>query len=231
VILRPSHWLAVVLALVAGTGCTPDAPSGNAPAGRAPRGSPPADDARRVVVQGVDFTGVGYDRGSPDAPIVMVDLSDFSCPFCGSHARQTLPALEREFIASGKVFYKYVPIAMGFRNGGLAARAAECAADQAAFWPMHDRLYATQTEWKKPGDPAKLFAAYATDLKLDEARFRACYSSGRTEIRTATANERAGKLGVRATPTFFINDQMVEGALPLDRFRLGLTQMVEGRLR
>ena len=57
--------------------------------------------ARRVVLYGVDLTGVGYDKGDPNAPIVMVDFSDFGCPYCGNHARQTLPELEREFIATG----------------------------------------------------------------------------------------------------------------------------------
>jgi protein-disulfide isomerase len=232
--MRYSSWILGLLAL-AGAGCTPETPDpeGSAmPGTSAPHATRPAAHAataaaRRVVVNGVDLTGVGYDRGSPDAPIVMVDMSDFACPYCGSHARQTLPALEREFIAQGKVFYKYVPIVMGFPNGDVAARAAECAAEQEAFWPMHDRIYADQSGWKRSPDPAKVFRGYAAALELDATRFEACYASGRTEARTAAANDRAGRLGVRATPTFFVNGQMVEGALPLDRFRTGLTGMLE----
>lgn len=230
--MRYSVWFSGLLVLVTAA-CAPDAPAADASAAHttahgADAGvlAAPDGDARRVVVGGVDLTGVGYDLGSPDAPIVMVDMSDFGCPFCGSHARQTLPALEREFIEQGTVFYKYVPIVMGFPNGDVAARAAECAGEQGAFWPMHDRLYATQDEWRRSSDAAELFAGYADALKLDTGRFEACYASGRTATRTAAANERAAQLGVRATPTFFVNEQLVEGALPLPQFRAGLTQML-----
>ncbi|HEU4697864.1 MAG TPA: thioredoxin domain-containing protein [Gemmatimonadales bacterium] len=226
--MRYSIWILGVLAL-AGSGCTPDTPAtdGSTTHGTSAAHAAGASGARRVVVNGVDLTGIGYDRGARDAPIVMVDLSDFACPFCGSHARQTLPALEREFITQGKVFYKYVPIVMGFPNGDRAARAAECAAEQDAFWPMHDRIYADQAEWKRASDPAKVFARHATSLGLDTTRFGSCYASARGAARTDAANDRARRLGVRATPTFFVNGQMVEGALPLDRFRVGLTGMLQ----
>ena len=176
--------------------------------------------ARRVVVGGVDLTGIGYDKGSPTAPVVMVDFSDFGCPFCGSHARQTLPALEREFIATGKVFYKYVPLVMGgFPNGDTAARAAECAAEEGKFWPMHDRLYAGQQEWRKNGAPTPVYERYAKELGLDAVRFAACLSDARTEPRTRRATDAATRLGIRATPTFAIDGQGIEGALPLDVFQ------------
>ena len=176
--------------------------------------------SRRVVLNGIDLTGVGYDKGSATAPIVMVDFSDFGCPYCGSHARQTLPSLEREFIATGKVFYKYVPLVMGmFPNGNTAARAAECAADEGKFWPMHDRLYAGQQEWRKNGTPTPIYQRYAQDLGIDAARFAACLADGHTEGRTRKASGVAQSLGIRATPTFTIDAQGVEGALPLDVFQ------------
>ncbi len=176
--------------------------------------------ARRVVLNGIDLTGVGYDKGSPTAPIVMVDFSDFGCPYCGSHARQTLPSLEREFIATRKVFYKYVPLVMGmFPNGNTAARAAECAADEGKFWPMHDRLYAGQQEWRKNGTPTPVYRRYARELGIDAERFTACLADGRTESRTKRASAVAQSLGIRATPTFTIDGQGIEGALPLDVFQ------------
>jgi protein-disulfide isomerase len=222
------------LALLAGA-CTDRAPIRDAGlvagAQAAPAASPaaPASDERsprQVVLQGSDLTGVGYDKGSATAPVVIVDFSDFGCPYCGKHAQETLPALEQEFIATGKVFYKYVPFVMGmFPNGDLAARAAECAADQGKFWPMHDRLYAAQRDWKRSRAPAPLFHGYATELGLDGARFAACHADARTEGRTQQANDRARRLGVRATPTFFVNGESVEGALPLDVFQRVLREM------
>lgn len=233
---RPIRGLAAAaLSLLALSACTPDASTPRADAGgvaRAEAATPasladagpvpesPERSARRVVVGGVDLTGIGYDKGSPTAPIVMVDFSDFGCPYCGNHSRQTLPALEREFIATGKVFYKYVPLVMGsFPNGDTAARAAECAAEEGKFWPMHDRLYAGQTEWRKNGAPTPIYARYARELGLDASRFAACLRDGRTESRTRRATDGAMRLGIRATPTFAIDGQGIEGALPLEVFQ------------
>lgn len=87
---------------------------------------------RRIVISGVDLTRVGYDRGRADAPIVVVNFSDFGCPFCGQFERETLPALHREFVETRKVCFKDIPFVMGmFPNGNEAALAAECAADAA----------------------------------------------------------------------------------------------------
>ena len=182
--------------------------------------SKPERSARRVVVNGVDLTGVGYDKGSDSAPVVVVNFSDFGCPFCGSFARETEPSIEREYVRTGKVFFKYVPFVVGmFPNGQQAARAAECAADQGKFWPMHDRLYAAQTRWKQTVDPLAAFRQFAISLGMDTARFGQCYAANRLHPRTQRANDAADQLGVRVTPTFVVNGRGVEGALPLPQFR------------
>lgn len=186
---------------------------------------------RRVAFGDVDLTGVGHDRGRADAPIVIVEFSDFGCPFCGSHARQTFPTLEREYIATGKVFYKYVPFVMGtFPNGRQAARSAECAAEQGAakFWAMHDTLYARQREWKQTLSPKELLGRYASGMRLDAKRFEACYMTHEPfHPRTLAANDRADRLGVRATPSFLVNGRPIEGALPLPQFR----ELLDGLVR
>lgn len=193
---------------------------------------PRADGApARVVLHGVDLTGVGYDVGDPRAPIMMVEFSDFGCPYCAQHARETFPALDEEFVESGKVFYKHVPFVMGmFPNGDRAARAAECAGEQERFWPMHDSVYAHQADWKRGGDADALLRGLAEQVVPDGARWASCYAADRQGDRTAAANAGARRLGVRATPTFFVNGQMVEGALPLPAMRQGLNAML-GELR
>lgn len=179
-----------------------------------------------VSLGGVDLTGAGYDRGDPRAPVVVVEFSDFGCPYCARHALETFPVLEREFVATGRVLWKYVPFVMGmFPNGDRAARAAECAGEQGAFWPMHDRVYAEQRAWKTGGEPDALFARAAAGLGLDAARFASCYQEGRPDARTARNNEASQMLGVRATPTFFVNGRRAEGAIPLDVFRRVLNEM------
>jgi protein-disulfide isomerase len=181
----------------------------------------------RVVVRDVDLTGIGYDLGSPDAPIQVVELSDFGCPYCASFALETEPELMREFVASGKVYWKYVPFVIGmFPNGDAAARAVECAADEGRFWPARDSIYAHQSAWKRAGDPLPVLRRVVESAGVDGERFAGCWSADRGRARTSRANAAATRLGVRATPTFFINGRMVEGALPVSVFRGGLRQML-----
>lgn len=170
---------------------------------------------------------IGYTRGADNAAIHVIEFSDFGCPFCSSFARETYPALHKEFVASGKVRWTYVPFVMGmFPNGSEAAMAAECAAEQGekSFWTMHDALFADQQAWKRSGEPAQLFSQYAGRLGLDAARFTSCYGEQRQAARITASNRAAERAGVRATPTFFVNGQRIEGALPAEQFRALLGQ-------
>ncbi|MHB1263861.1 MAG: DsbA family protein [Gemmatimonadaceae bacterium] len=208
--------------VVARPGKTPPAPASPA-AATSPRVAPPqgTPGPRRIVVHGVDLTGVGYDQGSPTAPLVLVNFSDFGCPFCARFSLETYPTIEREYVRTGKVFFKYVPFVMGmFPNGAQAARAAECAAEQGRFWPMHDRLYADQRGWKGTRAPYEVFQGAARAIGLEPGRFDACYAKDETHPRTRQANAAAEALGVRVTPSFLVGDRGVEGALPLAQFRV-----------
>jgi protein-disulfide isomerase len=187
------------------------------------RAAPPARAAagpRRVTIAGVDFTGIGYDRGSVTAPVVLIDLSDFACPYCGEFSRETYPAIERDYVQTGKVFFKYVPFVVGsFVHSREATRATECAADQGGFWPMLAKVYDAQREWKASSDPYAVLSSVAGAAGLDTVRLGACYASQRTDARTARVTERANALGVRVTPSFLVNERPVQGALPLEEFR------------
>ena len=168
----------------------------------------------------IDLRKIGYSRGKEDAPVTVYEFSDFGCPYCGKFALETYPSLHKEFVATGKVRWTYVPFVMGmFPNGKEAARAAECAAEQQNFWAMHDLLYKKQNEWKPSNNPEGLYNAYARELDLTEERFASCYRGDRGAARTALNNRAADALYVRATPTFFVNGRLVEGALPLEQFR------------
>ena len=175
---------------------------------------------RRVMLGDVNLTGVGYDVGSPSAPVVMIDLSDFACPFCGEFSLNTFPAIEREYVKTGKVFFKYVPFVVGsFPNSAQATRAVECAAEQGAFWPMVTHVYEGQGRWRKSGDPYSVLSGIAGAAGLDTARIGTCYASRRTDARTAKASSLASDLGVRVTPSFVVNERPVQGALPIEEFR------------
>lgn len=175
----------------------------------------------------IDMRSLGYSLGAADAPVTVYEFSDFGCPYCAKFALETYPELHREFVATGRVRWTYVPFVMGnFRNGDAAALASECAGEQDSFWPMHDRLFAGQREWKASGDVAGLFGTYATALGLDMEQFQSCYAANRPGERLATHNYVANTLRVRATPSFFINGRLVEGALPLEAFREILTTLL-----
>lgn len=183
----------------------------------------------RAENKGLDLRNVGYNLGDPDAPIAIVEFSDFGCHFCNQFAQNTFPVLHDEYIKTGKVQWKYVPYILGiFPNGDRAALAGECAAEQGdqAFWAMHDVLFDNQREWKSEGGGAReLFIRYAAQLDLDRNRFLACYDQNRPAA-TVARNTRLGQqLGVRATPTFFINGARVEGAIPLELFRQVLQEV------
>ncbi len=188
-------------------------------------GTPPAPSAaetRTAFDRALAPGGPGHDRGAVRAPVAVLEFSDFGCPYCAKFAAETYPELAREFVATGRVRWKYVPFAMGmFPNGDEAARAAECAAEQGpqAFGRMHDRLFGLQNEWKGAGDPVPAFQSIAADAGLDQRRFAPCYAGAAALRRVNASNALADQLGVRATPTFFINGERIEGALPAEQFR------------
>ena len=237
-LLHPAALLALLMLCAA---CGADAAGGSAgdgrPAVEAAEGGAPAavevaagtEAGVRVVVRDVDLTGIGYDVGDPEAPIQVVELSDFGCPYCARFALETEPELFREFVASGRVYWKYVPFVIGmFPNGDQAAHASECAADAGRFWAARDSIYAGQGAWKRASDPVPVLRGLVRSAGVPEDGFAECMASEAVRARTARANAAASRLGVRATPTFFVNGRMVEGALPLAVFRGGLREMLAG---
>lgn len=207
----------------------PASSSARAPSPSSGAAAPARAGRRRVVLGEVDLTDIGYDRGDPAAPIVLVDFSDFACPYCGTFARETFPAIERDYVRTGKVYLKYVPFLAGFPRGREATRAAECAAEQGKFWEMADALYADQNAWKRAGEPLVVLQGLARSLGADSARFRSCYVTNQPDDRTRRATRAADELRVRVTPSFVLNGRPIEGAVPLAELRklLDLALLVE----
>jgi protein-disulfide isomerase len=169
---------------------------------------------------GIDLTGIGYDRGIPTAPVMVIEFGDFGCSACGQFARETMPLIISEYINRGIVRWKYVPFVLGpFPNGREATRGGECAAEQSSFWRWHDTMFTRQKEWGLLRNPKQRFLEYARELGLDPAKFAACYDGTVGRDRTERNGEVADAFMVRGTPTFFVNGGRVVGALPIERFR------------
>lgn len=140
-------------------------------------------------------------RGDKNAKLTLVEFSEFQCPFCGRHVRDTVPALEKEYVQTGKVKYVFrdLPLESIHKNAFKAAEASHCGGEQNKYWEMHDRLFANQ----KALEPAML-TTHAQAIGLDSKKFQACLDSGKysAEIRKDIAE--ANKYGITGTPTFVI---------------------------
>jgi protein-disulfide isomerase len=185
----------------------------------------PADGAGRpLVTSAAAEPELGHGRGCIGAPVTVYEFSDFGCAWCAGWELTVYPEIHREFVATGQVRWVFVPFIVGsFRNAESAARAGECAAEQDMFWEMKNYLYAGQRRWRGTRQPEEVYRAFAGTIGLESDRFEQCYLGEGGESRTLRNNRTAQVLGVRATPTFLINGRLVEGALPIEAFRILLT--------
>lgn len=180
----------------------------------------PAPPAARVDVP----IGDAYSIGDPDAPITIVEYTDYQCPFCGRHYLQTYPLILRNYVETGQVRYVFKDFTPTFNNPAyhpnaiVAAEAARCAGEQGKYVEMHDLLFANQGEWSEAAAPAALFVGYAADLRLDGDEFSECLSSNK-HLEAVQADFQEGiQLGITGTPTFFINGYRFVGANPYEAF-------------
>lgn len=164
-------------------------------------------------------------QGSPEAPVWVVEVSDFQCPFCKRWHEETYPIIKKEYVETGKVRLAYVNFPLpAHKNAWPAAEAAMCAAAQNKFWEMHDRLFETQDQWGPSGAPLVIFDSLATGLGLDIAHFNQCVTSQELKPTIQGDIDRAEQTGVEATPTFIIGSQVISGAQPPDVFRKAIDE-------
>ncbi|ABX13566.1 DsbA family protein [Nitrosopumilus maritimus] len=148
--------------------------------------------------------------GNPDAPISIIEFSDYQCPFCARFYTQTLPTLESEYIEKGKVnfIYRDFPI-QNHPNARPAALASECADEQEQFWEYHDILFKKQDMWKRLDldTVTSTFKEYAEELNLNQEMFDSCLDSEKysDEVDSDFADGRSYKIS--GTPTFFIGNE------------------------
>src|SRR5439155_19107694 len=154
-----------------------------------------------------EATEGGHILGSPDAPVTLEEFGDYECPPCGSLAAP-LNQLEHDYHPRLRMIFRNFPL-VNHPHARDAACAAEAAGLQGKFWEMHDLLYKEQLAWSRAADARVLFSAYAGTLGLDLARFERDRDSDQVKGRIAADEKRASALGVKTTPSIFINNQPV----------------------
>ena len=160
----------------------------------------------------VQIEGRPY-RGPDDAPVTLLEFTDYECPFCARHFRQTYPSLLSEYEGKLKYVIRNFPLSSIHPQAQRAAEAAECAEEQGRFWEYHDLLFQ-----RSPALGTQHLTAYAAEAGLDTERFEDCVESGRKADVVAADFEDGLSYGVNGTPTFFINGRRVVGTLSLDEF-------------
>jgi protein-disulfide isomerase len=166
--------------------------------------------------------------GDIDAPITIIEFSDFQCPFCARFHVQTLPTIMDEYIDKGtvKLVFRDFPIQSIHPNALPASVAAECANEQGKFKEMHDILFEKQNEWnnQETNKAIMLFNQYASEMQLEQGKFDSCLKNGKyiEEIKKDLDDGRA--YGVSGTPGFFIGNEQIgyvelKGAQPFESFK------------
>lgn len=162
-------------------------------------------------------------RGDPEAPITLVEYSDFTCHFCKKFFHDTFPKLLSEYIETGKVRFVYRDFPRGLGSPLRAADAARCAGEQNAYWPMHDRLFNSDGQFS----PENL-NQFASELNLKQGQFSQCLDAHKYFPDIEKDLKDAGSLGIRGTPAFVIfptqvpddpNLILIPGAFPYETFK------------
>ncbi len=223
---------------LAGDSGAPSTASGEAsPEGGSP--APPEVIVPTPVVFGFESDSGGetlFALGDPQAPVKLVEFSDYQCPVCAVHFQQTWPLLKERYVDTGRVYYvfKDLPLTSIHPQATKAHEAARCAAEvggEDVYWQMHDQLFEGQEEWSGNSEHVAVFKAYAAELGLDQAAFDACLDGGGQTAAVQAEMEEAFALGVNGTPTFFIDGYPFSGAHPIQNFDQIITLAENDQLR
>ncbi len=161
-------------------------------------------------------------KGDPEAPLVVIEFSDFQCPFCGDHALEVQPAIDEALVDSGQVMWVYKHLPLNIHPlAPIAGAAAECAADQGAFWEMHHALFEASDAWIDASDTEAALIAVAADVGLDTGPFQTCLA-GREALERVLADQAEASGVISSTPSFVVvqggRGLLIEGSRPADQF-------------
>jgi protein-disulfide isomerase len=162
--------------------------------------------------QKVDIAAADPSRGRANAAVVLVEFSDYQCPFC-ARIGPTISKLRDAYGDRVRFVWKDFPLTSIHPLAFKAAEAAHCAGDQGKYWEYHDRLFANQQQMQ-----VSALKKHAADLGMDATAFGACLDAGKHADRVRDGLQSGSRLGVRSTPSVFINGRLVRGAQSYEAF-------------
>jgi len=162
--------------------------------------------------------------GPEDAPIIIIEFSDYECPFCKRWHEEVYQPLLNAYPGKIRFVYRHLPLTSIHPEAFPAAEAVMCAGEQNAYWPYHDKLFGGNSLG------SDLYIQYAQDLGLDMTMFEACITDHKYKEAVQTDMDFALNLGATSTPTFFINGLAVVGAQPLSVFQQVIDKELAGEI-
>lgn len=187
---------------------------------------PVSAQATRDAVMASLVDQVKHYRGNADAPVTMIEFSDFQCQYCGVFASDAGRQIEEQYVKDGKVRFAYWHFPFLGDGSQWAAEASECSGDQDKFWEYHDLLFARQSGENAVELTKDNLKKLAIELGLDSAAFDQCLDSGKYTELVQSQKETAVQIGIQSTPSFLINGQAILGAQSFDSFK----QVIDGIL-
>lgn len=182
-----------------------------------PAGNIPAPEPARAEVQ----IGDAPVKGDENAPVTIIEFSDYECPFCGRFYSETLNQIEEQYVKTGKVKMAFKDFPLSFHQSAQkAAEAAKCVGDELGdegYWKMHNKMFDNQqslgiTSLKES----------ARKVGANGERFDSCIDSGKMASKVQAEFVEGQKAGVKGTPAFFINGRLVSGAQPFQAFKAAI---------
>ncbi|MGH7443901.1 MAG: DsbA family protein [Longimicrobiales bacterium] len=171
-------------------------------------------------------------KGLPAAAVLVYEIADFQCPYCAEFAREVYPRIDSAYVATGKVQWVFVHLPMPNHAHAWAASEASLCAGAVAnhFWPMHDRIFASQDEWTPSDTPAAIFARYADDLGVPAEAYDLCIRNDRVASLILADVIFAASSRASGIPMFIINnDHTVVGLKTFEEWRELLERELKGR--
>lgn len=165
-----------------------------------------------------------YALGPADAPITIVEFSDFECPFCRRWHAEVYKPLLAAYPGKIRLVYRNLPLTSIHPDALAAAEAAMCAGEQDVYWKYHDKLFSSESLGNST------YLQYAQDLGLNMTTFQACLTDHKYQKAIEADSDFAINLGIRSTPTFFINGLAIVGAQPLDVFKQVIDKELAGEI-